>query len=1187
MPVNNYLRECKYNLNNLDNYIYLYKFDEPILNYTTDDEESNATSTDIKGTSLRLYAESVQYQSTSSVDNRFAFDNTLTITLAEGKEVTHYKVIQTLLNDNWMVVFKNKEGEAFVMNGEYPVMISYSYVFNDEKTPNNLTITFRTLQNLPTINLKTSVAFSSTLRDKPCEYSISRIESLKMIDMSKAAVDVEGDGFSVIENGEGNLKTVEFNPTSLSFTDSYDGREFTQTLSFSIPFVAYRFYFHYNLLEYLDNRYYALLKTTNGNNILGGFRQGLFPSYTISTSENDNIINLTLTARYTNYSVLGSDTMNITTNDGLYYKPVLGECVNNLYTWTLIEQYNSNGVATNGYYCLNGFEEVYSDYTILGTYDAFDTTYGFKLVDFNIDCSEGCIITNLPSSIQFETSGETKCYTLDAKCSVVWEWNAEALDVTFDEITKELCVTSKVDDGTFSIKATSTDGTIQYATVVIGTGGITGDTTTTINITAEGQKVSVILVKGFSNVKSVTSTLQYITNENNNGYTVTVPENTVEEPRTFTITLIYNDNSIETINIIQDRIYYVITSSEETECYGNDLYYVDKKYKKYSEDGQLIFVENIKGSQKESDSINCLDYDEKISGCTACFEGYIYTLYEYKKDGTTVATRYEKTSETCSNNGTTQYITNTEKSVCENDIAYYVDELYGVSCSDNTTNIKLYPIIEKTSTTVAVDSNACDVIDPNNPEGDVKYRWVDTNETYCLPSTSETNCTSSTTTNECDGYNLYKVTINYVDALCDGNWVISGTPTSVLIETNSTECGYVEPEEPSEPDTPTGETNCTSSTTTTYCDGYNLYEQTTYYIDANCDGNWVISGTPTSVLIETNSTECGYVEPEEPEGSNELVFTMNYNPTTIKLNETEYSFNSGTTNSKIVTTTLEELGIETLTSCSQTFTSSYQAYTIKELQKFPSTRNVTTMYRMFYNCKNLTSLDLSSFNTSNVQNMEGMFMDCSGLTSLDLTSWDTSNVTSMSYMFDRCSKLTSLDLSSFNTSNVTSMSYMFNRCSKLASLDLSNFNTSNVTTMSYMFAGCSGLTSVNLNNFISSSALTNMSVMFSGCTNLTTIDLSSLGVNNVFNLKNLFDNCSSLTEVNMSNFSINNYLNGYYYYNGYKVSLSSTSLDIFNGCTSLTKLILGTVTQKQYDWWYSRLTEAYIDEQVTIEYTLI
>lgn len=796
MPVNNYLKDCKYSLNNLDNYIYLYQFNEPILNFITDDGESNATATSIKGSSQRLYCNSVQYQSTTSIDNRFAFDNTLTVTLSEHSKVSHYSIIQTLLNGNWMVVFKNTDGDAFVVNAEYPVMVSYSYVINDEKTPNNLTITFRALQNVPTVNLKGSVAFSSTLCDNYCEYNISRIETLKMIDMNKATIDVDNDGFSLTEIGEGNLKTIEFNPTSMSFTDSFDGREFSQTLTFQIPFDSYRYYFHYNLLEFLDNRYYALIKTTDDNNILGGFRQGLFPSYTISTADNSNVITITLNAKYTNYSVLGSDTMSTTTNDGMFYKPVMGECVDKLYVWTLIEQYNANGIATNGYYCLSGFEDIYNDYTILGTYDKYDTRFGFKLIDYNIDCSEGCKINNLPSSIQFENSGETKCYTLDTTCSIVWEWNSTAIDFTYDEITKEMCVISKVDEGTFNIKATTTDGTIQYATVVIGNGGITGDTTTTINITAEGQRVTVIPVKGMSNVKSLTSSLQYQVNQNGNGYEVTVPENTREETKTYTITILYKDNSIETVSIIQERIYYIITSSEETECYGQNLYYVNKKYKKYTENGELIFIENIKGNQKETDSVICLDFDEKVSGCTNCFEGFVYTLYEYKKNGSTIATRYEKTTSSCTNNASTEYVVNTEKAKCVDGTEYYVEEMYGANCNGGN-NVKLYPVIERTSIVEATDSNVCDVIDPN-ASGGTLYRWVDTNETYCLTNTAQTNCTSSTTNTYCDGYNLFEQTTYYVDALCNGNWVQSGNTQTILKEENSTICGYVEPEEPEE-----------------------------------------------------------------------------------------------------------------------------------------------------------------------------------------------------------------------------------------------------------------------------------------------------------------------------------------------------------------------------------------------------
>ena len=64
----------------------------------------------------------------------------------------------------------------------------------------------------------------------------------------------------------------------------------------------------------------------------------------------------------------------------------------------------------------------------------------------------------------------------------------------------------------------------------------------------------------------------------------------------------------------------------------------------------------------------------------------------------------------------------------------------------------------------------------------------------------------------------------------------------------------------------------------------------------------------------------------------------------------------------------------------------------------------------------------------------------------------------MSAIFAGCSSLTSLNLSSFNTSNVTDMAYMFGACSSLTSLDLSNFNTEKINNMSEMFYGCSSLT---------------------------------------------------------------------------------------------------------------------------------
>ena len=104
-------------------------------------------------------------------------------------------------------------------------------------------------------------------------------------------------------------------------------------------------------------------------------------------------------------------------------------------------------------------------------------------------------------------------------------------------------------------------------------------------------------------------------------------------------------------------------------------------------------------------------------------------------------------------------------------------------------------------------------------------------------------------------------------------------------------------------------------------------------------------------------------------------------------------------------------------------------------------------------------------NTNNVTDMSGMFWDCRGLTSLDVSGWDTSKVTHMNEMFSSCSGLTSLDLSNFDTRNVTDMSSMFSGCNRLTSLDLSGWDTSNVTSMDRMFEGCSNSLKIRIKGY--------------------------------------------------------------------------------------------------------------------------
>ena len=141
---------------------------------------------------------------------------------------------------------------------------------------------------------------------------------------------------------------------------------------------------------------------------------------------------------------------------------------------------------------------------------------------------------------------------------------------------------------------------------------------------------------------------------------------------------------------------------------------------------------------------------------------------------------------------------------------------------------------------------------------------------------------------------------------------------------------------------------------------------------------------------------------------------------------------------------------------------------------------------MFSGCSAITSLNLSTFDTSNVINMHGMFSGCDAMTSLNVSNFNTSKVTDMSSMFSICGSLNNLNISSFNTSEVTNMSQMFHGCSSLSSIDLSNFDTSKVTDMMCMFAGCSQIESINLSSFVTNNVV-NMRQMFSGNWIMTTI----------------------------------------------------------------------------------------------------
>ena len=179
---------------------------------------------------------------------------------------------------------------------------------------------------------------------------------------------------------------------------------------------------------------------------------------------------------------------------------------------------------------------------------------------------------------------------------------------------------------------------------------------------------------------------------------------------------------------------------------------------------------------------------------------------------------------------------------------------------------------------------------------------------------------------------------------------------------------------------------------------------------------------------------------------------------------------------------------------------------------------VNSLDHLFQNCKNITFIDLSNFNSTSKNGINGMFEGCTNLESINFSNFDTSNFNNMENLFNDCHNLKSLNLSNFNTSKVETMYQMFNNCKKLRSLDLSNFNTSKVIRMEKMFCGCENLITLNLSNF-DLTQVNNMHNIFNDCSNLEMLDLSNSIISSNTGLTNFVLTSEKLGYINLTNTS--------------------------------------------------------------------
>lgn len=112
-------------------------------------------------------------------------------------------------------------------------------------------------------------------------------------------------------------------------------------------------------------------------------------------------------------------------------------------------------------------------------------------------------------------------------------------------------------------------------------------------------------------------------------------------------------------------------------------------------------------------------------------------------------------------------------------------------------------------------------------------------------------------------------------------------------------------------------------------------------------------------------------------------------------------------------------------------------------------KNVTTLYRAFRSCNSLT-LDLSDFDFSNLQSLEYSFNG--NLKEIKLPELGENNVLTTLYCtWYNCKAITKLDLSKFNTRKVTNYGWVFSGCTALEWLDISGFDLTSATNVPSFF----------------------------------------------------------------------------------------------------------------------------------------
>lgn len=561
--VSNYIdNKCKYDLNRLVNVVYLIS-EDAVKDIRIDNGDAYIASISQSPIEIKCYG--IKLTEDESFDERYKFTHKLTFSV-DG--YSNHNDLQ----DRYYVIVKDEDGTYWMLNPLFPCKVTYTYNlgYNEDHTD----FTLATVSNHPMLEVK-----NFTVADAyECKaYWIGGIDKL-WLNEKKYSKHI---GNKVKYTNEGGFKQVDFRLKSGLLTESYDGEKISHSINFNIGFDDYKTSWHYNLLEFIDNIYASVIKTKNEKYTLCGFGYGMQPSFTINADD---------TKTTNNISVSLTDAHNVGDTlefyDDIEYEYLSGR------TWVYTKEHNGyecvgDGIAryllmkeidafeneTGNFKCLEGYEHLFTDLNIVGTFSETEIFYSQECNGFG----ECLVYTSLDNMIFNDVS----CRYYSLRCDGDWSITSSNTGITVSpssgvaNTNYSLTVCNEIEPTSASVDVTLTlnycfNKNENYNVKVREYNGCLtkGER---YYISAEATTLTIPSKCCITKVRETTSigvTLVVYSDR----FIVTVPMNNSGNIRNINLLVEYCDGSSQTCVIVQDDILRRWVNTGETICLGNDEY---------------------------------------------------------------------------------------------------------------------------------------------------------------------------------------------------------------------------------------------------------------------------------------------------------------------------------------------------------------------------------------------------------------------------------------------------------------------------------------------------------------------------------------------------------------------------------------------------------------------------------------